>query len=238
MLGGWLADSVAGKFSVILFSGIVYLIGAILIPLGSFDDSVSWGGEFLVKDKTFKRVVYICGLFLVAIGTGGIKSNVSPFGAEQVSNNGPEAIQTFFIWFYWFINIGALIGFTFVAYVQQFISYFYGYLIPACTLAISLIIFLAGKKSYITHSPTGSILSATLKIVIEAVKKSRRRPLSGHCIDHWLDRAKMCNGGSYSNRKVDDVKKIFRLIPIFATFILFWTIFVQVGLLYVCILTL
>ena len=226
-----MADSVAGKFSVIFFSSIVYLIDTILIPLGSFDDTVSWGSEFLVKDKTFKRVIYICGLILVAIGTGGIKSNVSPLGAEQVSNNGPEAIQMFFIWFYWFVNIGSLIAYTLVVYVQQFNSYFYGYLIPACTLAISLIIFLAGKKSYITHPPTGSILSTTMKIVTEALKKSRQPSLSSNCIDHWLDRAKMCFGRSYSNREVEDVKKIFRLIPSFATFILFWTIYMQVGLL-------
>ena len=41
---------------------------------------------------------YIGGLCLVAIGTGGIKSNVGPFGAQQVEDMGRDAVQIFFNW--------------------------------------------------------------------------------------------------------------------------------------------
>ena len=37
-------------------------------------------------------------LVCIAIGTGGIKANVGPFGAQQVDDLGPEAVQTFFNW--------------------------------------------------------------------------------------------------------------------------------------------
>jgi peptide/histidine transporter 3/4 len=97
ILGGWLADSKFGKFSVILFSAVVYLLGTLLLPLGSITSNKSekseWAADSVTTSTTFKLVVYISGLFLVAFGTGGIKANVSPFGAEQVSNRGPAAIQ-------------------------------------------------------------------------------------------------------------------------------------------------
>ena len=96
IIGGWLADSKFGKFSVILFSTIVYLVGTALLPLGSIsrkDDTIEWAVTELTTKRAFKISVYVSGLFLVALGTGGIKANVSPFGAEQVSNRGPGAIQ-------------------------------------------------------------------------------------------------------------------------------------------------
>ena len=96
IIGGWLADSKFGKFSVILFSAIVYLVGTALLPLGSIsrkDDTSDWAATDLTTKQAFKISVYFAGLFLVALGTGGIKANVSPFGAEQISNRGPGAIQ-------------------------------------------------------------------------------------------------------------------------------------------------
>ena len=97
IVGGWLADSKFGKFSVILFSAIIYLIGTVLLPLASITKDKSehstWAARGILVESVFKKVVYITGLFLVAFGTGGIKANVSPFGAEQVSNRRPAAIQ-------------------------------------------------------------------------------------------------------------------------------------------------
>ena len=37
-------------------------------------------------------------LVAIAIGTGGIKANVGPFGAQQLDDLGENAIQTFFNW--------------------------------------------------------------------------------------------------------------------------------------------
>ena len=114
-------------------------------------------------------------------------------------------------------------------YVQQFESYFWGNLIPALSLILAIIIFLVGRQSYILHPPAGSVLATTLSIVKEAIKKSWRPSLSSSFVDHWLDRAKQRYGGTYSNWEVEDVKKVYRLLPIFGMFILYWTVYAQVS---------
>lgn len=62
------------------------------------------------------------GLYLVALGTGGIKSNVNTFGADQfdvsIEQDRIEK-ESFFNWFYFAINIGAFISLTGIAYICQ-----------------------------------------------------------------------------------------------------------------------
>lgn len=103
--GGWLADAYLGKFWTIASSLIVYLIGMLFFPFISQDKTrILLCGEetaFPVQpaeclnSTTPKNVtcswrspycgsvVYI-GLFLIALGVGTVKSNITPFGADQV----------------------------------------------------------------------------------------------------------------------------------------------------------
>ena len=45
-----------------------------------------------------RKAYFFLGLVFVAIGTGGIKANVGPFGAQQVDDLGADAVQSFFNW--------------------------------------------------------------------------------------------------------------------------------------------
>lgn len=65
--------------------------GAAILPLISFD----YIKEFSVGAK---QGFFGVSLLLVAIGTGGIKSNVGPFGAQQLEDLGDSAIRSFFNW--------------------------------------------------------------------------------------------------------------------------------------------
>ena len=89
--------------------------------------------------------------------------------------------------------------------------------------------FVAGKPKYCFHPPAGSVMATTLSIVKEAIKRSRRPSLSSSFVHHWLDRAKMSFGGSYNVWEVENVKKVYRLLPIFATFVLYYTVYFQVS---------
>ena len=80
---------------------------------------------------------------------------------------------------------------------------------------------------YVIQPHKGSYMADTCKIIWQGLKKNQ-------CICrgfnelHWLDRAKESFGGIWSDQRVEDVKAVVAIAPIFLTFILYWTIYGQV----------
>ena len=55
--------------------------------------------RFTYTFQTGRRTSFLTGLMFIGVGTGGIKANVGPFGAQQLEQLGAEAVQSFFNWF-------------------------------------------------------------------------------------------------------------------------------------------
>jgi len=53
-------------------------------------------------------------------------------------------MRAYFNWFYWCINIGSLIAYGVFGYVQQELSYFWGYVAPLSILLVAVIVFVSG----------------------------------------------------------------------------------------------
>ena len=224
LLGGWLADTYLGRFNTIYGSSLLYVVGTLLLAVVSLKNDMlkELLGKNAAHDKAARLVYFVLALVMIAFGTGGIKANVSPFGADQVQQDGPRAIQAFFNWFYWFINIGSLIAFTVVVWIQQ-CKFFYGYAITAGTMFLAVLAFLAGRNKYLTKPPGGSQLTEITKILCEA-RRNRKQNTGG-----WLDGAKSTFGGKFTRAQVEDVKSLLRVIAVFFLFILYWTIYFQVS---------
>ena len=166
-------------------------------------------------------------LILIAMGTGGIKVNLSLMGADQVEKEGTKMVQIFFYCFYWFIQVGSLLAYTIVVFVQQDGSFFYGYLITAVSMVLGTIFLIIGRNYYTVHPPQGSYLADTCRIIGGGLKEKLCCKNSPG-LNHWLDGAKISNGGKFSKDMVEGVKSLVRLMPIFSSFIFYWTIYGQV----------
>ena len=157
LIGGYVADVKLGRFKTILIFAFIYLggllgisISAIVFESDSNDESVKKGIEAL----------FWIALYTVAVGTGGIKSNVAPLGAEQIdAPEGDENSMTgeeirirnkqladqqtsFFNWFYFSVNLGSLISFTIISYICQDVSFSIGYAIPTVALAVGMCLYI------------------------------------------------------------------------------------------------
>ncbi|PTQ44807.1 hypothetical protein MARPO_0018s0009 [Marchantia polymorpha] len=81
--------------------------------------------ELCTPASTGQLAVFYLFLYLVALGTGGIKPCVSSFGANQFDHNHDQeqARKTsFFNWFYFSINVGALISASALVYIQEHVG--------------------------------------------------------------------------------------------------------------------
>lgn len=114
---------------------------------------------------TFHRTLTFVGLALIALGSGGIKPCVAAFGGEQFKM--PEQakyLALFFSMFYFSINLGSFIS-TFVTPILRETQCFgmdecfpLGFGLPAVLMAISIVIFLAGKFLYKILPHQGNML--------------------------------------------------------------------------------
>lgn len=253
--GGWLADAYLGKFWTIASSLILYFIGMLFFPFISSEDTrIGFCGQETafpvqpaectnstppsnvtcpVRDPYCAPVVY-SGLFLIALGVGTVKSNITPFGADQVKDRGPEATRRFFNWFYWCINLGAILSLGCVAYIQQNTSFVAGYIIPTVCLGISFIVFLLGRTVFITKPADGSAFTNMFKILGFACCSPKPKETSLlRNKPSLLDSAKVSYGGKFPEDKVEEVKALMKILPVFFALIPYWTVYFQMQTTYI-----
>lgn len=114
LVGSIIADSWLGKFKTIFYFSLVYACGSILIMLASI-------GPLNLPDRTLTTV----GLFIVAVGTGAIKTSVMPFGAEQfVLPQHQKHLIKYYSIFYFLITFGGLLSTTVTPLLRKHLNCF------------------------------------------------------------------------------------------------------------------
>ena len=83
----------------ILYVSVIYCIGNLIVSMTSLPPLGA--GEIPGP---------MIGLFLIALGTGGIKPCVSAFGGDQFTSDQSKLLQSFFSVFYFAINAGSLLS--------------------------------------------------------------------------------------------------------------------------------
>ncbi|XP_078660056.1 solute carrier family 15 member 5-like [Branchiostoma floridae x Branchiostoma belcheri] len=232
LLGIWVADSYLGKWKVIVISAIIHFLGSALLPVMAFpfDELLEHhrSPPYTLTDPQ-KEGIFLLALLLISVGIGGIKANVSAFGAYQLRDLGEQELQSFFNWWIWLMNVASAMACLAICYIQQEVDFYIGYLIPTVAMLLALLALYLGRKSFV-HLPPSKVspLATTLRIVFQATKNTVRwrGRLGGH-VDSWLDRAKESCGGSYSDTHVEMVKKLERIVPVFLVQILNRTVFYQ-----------
>lgn len=259
LLGGWLADTRLGRQRAILVGlvlncvaiGLLAVHAAIVrwseaptknitngtaIVNGSHWTLQAGGaiGNVALPEKG-EYTLLVFGLLLATFGSTMLWPNVPVFGADQflLWSAGALPLRSFFHWLFWMSNLAAVIVFTGVAYVQQYIDFVYGYLPAVIVLVITTVVYIRAlyMKVYHVDPPDRQAFGEAIGIVGESLRHiSKRQPTfrSERLKFTWLDVAKIVHGGSFSTQAVEDVKNVYRLLPLFAVLIIYWTIYSQV----------
>lgn len=75
--GAIVSDQYLGKYWTIFYSAIIYIVGCLVLFLTSLPVAIEHGASL---------GGLIAAMIIIGMGTGGIKSNVSPLIAEQYEN--------------------------------------------------------------------------------------------------------------------------------------------------------
>lgn len=120
-----------------------------------------------------RTVVYI-GLYLAAIGSGGVKPCTTTFGADQFDINDPVELQrkgSFFNWYYCSVSISSVISGTVIVWLQDNVSWAVSYTIPLVFMLLSFAAFVAGSRVYRYRRMGVSPLTSLFQVVVAAVRK-------------------------------------------------------------------
>lgn len=180
-LGGFMADAYLGRFWAIFVFATIQVVGMVVLTLSASLSSLrpptcTSSQTTCIPAHGVQLAVLYVGLYLIALGNGGIKPNVSSFGADQFDEHDSKEwkyMPSFFNWFYFIISIGSLISVTVFVYIQDNVGFAWGFGIPASLMAIAIVVLLAGSSLYRFKLPSGSPLTRIMQVVVAAVRKHK-----------------------------------------------------------------
>ncbi|KAL5113793.1 ATP-dependent DNA helicase chl1 [Pleosporales sp. CAS-2024a] len=164
VIGAVIADQYLGKYATIKWFSVVYMVGIIILFLTSLPASVERGYAF---------PGLVVAMMVIGLGTGGIKSNVAPLIAEQISTTeayvktikggkrvvvDPEAtIQRVFMVYYTCINIGSISAIT-TTMLELHVGFWSAYLLPLVMFVVGFALLVQFKDRYTIKSPQGGVI--------------------------------------------------------------------------------
>ncbi|XP_026659159.2 protein NRT1/ PTR FAMILY 5.2-like isoform X2 [Phoenix dactylifera] len=128
------------------------------------------------KATSLQLGVFFCALYILTVGTGGTKPNISTIGADQFDEFDPKERAhklSFFNWWMFSIFFGTLFANTVLVYIQDNVGWTLGYALPTLGLAISIAIFVAGTPFYRHKLPSGSPFTKMARVLVAAARKWR-----------------------------------------------------------------
>ncbi len=156
LLGGWLSDRYFGKYNTVLWFSLVYCAGHACLAL--FEDH---------------RTGFYTGLFLIALGSGGIKPLVVSFCGDQFDQRNKHRAKVVFDAFYWIINFGSFFASLFAPLLLRSYGPAVAFGVPGVLMFIATFIFWLGRKQYVNVPPAGPDPHSFLNVVRTALRTRR-----------------------------------------------------------------
>ncbi|KAJ7525957.1 hypothetical protein O6H91_17G075700 [Diphasiastrum complanatum] len=277
LIGAFIADAFLGRYWTLAIFSCVYLLAMIFVTMAVSLPSLKpphcelMGSDATLCPRASKLQVgfFYCALYLMALGAGGIKANVSAYAGDQFDEGDPKESKkklSFLNWWFVSISFGTMLSVSILVYVQDNVGWSWGYGAATLVTGIGTILFIWGTPLYRNQTPSGSPLTRVAQVFVAAFRKWNVRPLheeflyevdddqapsSSGCrkLPHsneflFLDKAAMCVDFStcriWANfqpnpwhlctvTQVEEVKLLFRMLPIWVTNLMFSAVFAQVG---------
>ena len=143
ILGAILSDAFIGKYRIIMIVSVLYCLGHLALALmgsgGLSTEHWLWAG-----------------LFLIALGSGGIKPCVSAHVGDQFGSRNRQLMEKVYQWFYFSINFGSTLSTLLTPWLLEWYGPHVAFGVPGVLMAIATLTFWLGRNEYI-HVPPGGM---------------------------------------------------------------------------------
>jgi proton-dependent oligopeptide transporter, POT family len=138
VIGALVADLFFGKYRIIMWLSVVYCFGhGALAMMGMVGEAGTW---------------LMAGLWLIAIGSGGIKPCVSAHVGDQFGSANRHLLPRIFNWFYWSINLGAFASTLLTPWLLEWHGPHWAFGVPGVLMALATLVFWMGRWKFV-HIP-------------------------------------------------------------------------------------
>ncbi|XP_009382206.2 protein NRT1/ PTR FAMILY 5.2 [Musa acuminata AAA Group] len=271
IVGAYIADAHLGRYWTFIIASIIYLSGMCLLTLSVSLHSLkpppcganTGDPNCDEKASALHLGVFFCALYILAVGTGGTKPNISTIGADQFDEFDPKERAhkfSFFNWWMFSIFLGTLFANTVLVYIQDNVGWALGYALPTLGLAISIAVFAVGTPFYRHKLPSGSPFTKMARVIVAAARKLTVRVPSDPKELHELDLNAYAADGIYridstptlrilnkaavktgptspwmlcTVTQVEETKQMLRMIPVLITTFIPSTMYAQINTLFV-----
>ncbi len=143
IIGALLSDTLTGKYRIIIWVSVLYCIGHLALALM---------GTAQLAPETWMWI----GLFLIALGSGGIKPCVSAHVGDQFGKQNQHLMPKVYQWFYFSINFGSMFSYFLTPWLLEWYGPHIAFGVPGILMGIATLAFWMGRYSFVHVPPAGT----------------------------------------------------------------------------------
>ncbi|KAL5342327.1 putative MFS peptide transporter [Aspergillus crustosus] len=247
IFGGWIADEFWGRLKTIQLSIAIAMLGHVILVISALPP--------VMKHPNPALACFSVGLVIFGIGVGGFKSNIVPLIAEQNKDTRPyikieektgervivdpaQTITKIFLYFYFMINVGALVGSISMVYAEKYVGFWLSFLLPTVMFSFCPLVLFVFRHNYQVTPPTGSVVAKAFRLWAYAMQPHwswNPVKLVRNCREPgFWDRVKPSNVRhkpnwmTFDDRWVDEVRRGVKACKVFMWYPIYWLAYGQI----------
>ena len=210
---GWIADARVGRYTMLHFSmWFLWLSYGLITLLFTLDSTGT---------VTWNRYLLPVWMIVINIGSAGFQATAIPFGADQIVYGPSEQISSFFYWYYWLRNLGAVFlyfSFTCSNFNTQWYGIVFG-LIATASMSVALVLNAILRGWFSIDPEKRDPLWNIVKIFAAAVRAKRPQIRSAFSFSSLpaptrMDLTKEVHGGQFESEEVENAKTVGRILMV------------------------
>lgn len=180
IVGGFISDTYLSRFTTSLVFGCLEVVALAMITIQARESKLHplpHGQPHRVEGGP--AVMLYTSLYLLALGSGGLRGSLPALGANQFDVKVPKeakALATFFNWLLLSATIGGTVGVTAIVSVSLDKGWYWGFFISTIATAVGFVVLAIGKPFNRLQTPRDSPITRIAQVIAVAFK-NRGLPL-------------------------------------------------------------